>query len=316
MLLCRRRFSLACLGLAAGLVSCGGRERSTTGRLTIGLVSYEQGARSVEQYTQFNEILAEATHSLIELEVAFNERKALEELQRQSWSMVFASPGLTAIAIDQYRYIPLFPQLGQLIRSLLVVKEDSPLTTLNDLTDQTVALGQVGSATGYYLPLYDLYGLTLAEIRFASTPSQILEWVQEDEVVAGALGRDQYNDLRRQGLTEGLRILHTSRPIPPGSLLLGPSVDRNLQEVITRTLNEIPPNIAEDAGYIPNADPPDYRYLIELVSRVRPLEGRLRETPVRLFEPNPAPPEDLNLDLQEPVSPEDLMEVDDSSTEP
>lgn len=287
----RRRFSLACLGLVAGLGSCGRAARTPTTRLTIGVVAYERGARSVEQYTEFNQILGEAVHGVIELEPAFNERKALEELQRQSWSMVFASPGLTAIAMDQYRYIPLFPRPGTLIRSLLIVKQDSPLEALGDLTDQTVALGQVGSATGYYLPLYDLYGLTLGEIRTASTPSQILEWIQGGEVAAGALGRAEFDEFRRQGATEGLRILHTSRPIPPGSLLLGPMVERNLQEVITQTLNQLPPNIAEAVGYIPNADPPDYQYLIELVRRVRPLEDRLRETPVRLFESDPDAPE-------------------------
>jgi len=285
----RRRFSLACLGLVAGLVSCDRAARTPTTRLTIGIIAYERGARSVEQYAEFNQILGEAIQGVIELEPAFNERKALEELQRQSWSMVFASPGLTAIALDQYQYIPLFPRPGTLIRSVLIVRDDSPLETLSDLTDQVIALGQVGSATGYYLPLYDLYGLPLAEIRTASTPTQILDWIQAGDVAAGALGRAEFDEFRRQGSIEGLRILHTSRPIPPGSLLLGPVVERNLQEVITQTLNQIPPNIAESVGYIPNADPPDYQYLIELVSRVRPLEDRIRETPVRLFESNPDP---------------------------
>lgn len=284
----RRRSLLSYLGIGLGLslVACRQQQRAPTGRLTLGLVAYESGASSVEQYAQFNEILGEATHSVIELEPAFNERKALDELKRQNWSMVFASPGLTAIAIDQYRYIPLFPRPGNLIRSVLIVREDSEVESIQDLANEVVALGQVGSATGYYLPLYDLYGLTLAEIRTAPSPDQVLTWVSEGEAMAGAMAKEEFEAYQRQKQTDGLRVLHTSRPIPPGSVLLGPSVERNLQALITQTMNEIPPAIAEDAGYVPNADPPDYQYLIELVRRVQPLESKIRDTPIQLFEVN------------------------------
>ena len=44
-----------------------------------------------------------------------------------------------------------------------------------DLNGQAVALGQPGSATGYYFPLLNLYGLTLSKIRLAPTPKQALQ---------------------------------------------------------------------------------------------------------------------------------------------
>jgi phosphonate transport system substrate-binding protein len=71
--------------------------------------------------------------------------------------MVFAPPGLAAIAISQEQYFPLFPLEGiENVRSAIVVREDSSIKTLAELQDKAIAFGQPGSATGYYLPIYNL----------------------------------------------------------------------------------------------------------------------------------------------------------------
>jgi phosphonate transport system substrate-binding protein len=279
----RRLQLLQMVAVVASLASCSSRESNQQGKLTIGIVAYGEEARSVEEYAQFNEFLAKQIHSYIELEPAFNERKALDQIERQVWTMAFAPPGLAAIAIGEYRYIPLFPTQGATIRrAVLVVKEDSSLQALADLANRVVALGQRGSATGYYLPLYDLYGLTVQEIRFSPTPKTVLEWVSTGEVDAGALSKDEFDRYQREVQTP-FRVLHTSRPIPGGAVLLGPTVDRNLQEQITKVMNSVPPAMAEAAGYIPNAEVSDYQYLIELIRKVKPIEANVLEKPAQLF---------------------------------
>ncbi len=253
--------------------------------MIIGLIAFDQGTRSVEQFARFNQILGEATQSVVELEPTFNERQALEQIRKKVWSLVFAPPGIAAIAIDQHQYIPLYPTLGQnQTRSVLVVREDHPAQSLSDLKGGVVALGQVGSATGYYLPLYDLYGLTLAEIRFAGTPRSTLDWVAKGSVDVGALAKAEFEQLQREFPSTRWRILHTSRPIPGGAVLLGPTVERNKQEQIMKAMNAVSPDIAEAAGYIPNAAVPDYSYLIELIRRVQSIADRVEEQPAILFE--------------------------------
>jgi phosphonate transport system substrate-binding protein len=281
----RRRFLIQSLSLLLGTSACFSAQEQVRGKLIIGLIAFDQGARSVEQYSRFNQILGEATQSVVELEPTFNERQALEQIRKKAWSLVFAPPGVAAIAIDQHQYIPLYPTLGQnQTRSVLVVREDHPAQSLSDLKGGVVALGQVGSATGYYLPLYDLYGLTLAEIRFSGTPRSTLEWVAQGSVDVGALAKDEFEQLRREFSSTSWRILHTSRPIPGGAVLLGPTVERNKQEQITRAMNAVTPDIAEAAGYIPNAQVPDYSYLIELIRRVQSIADRVGEQPAILFD--------------------------------
>lgn len=277
------------LGLLAGLLlnlaGCGGSDPapSAPSRLTIGLVSYDAGNRAVDQYEAFRQYMAEQLQAVVELEPAFNELRAVEQVQSRTWSLVFAPPGLAAIAISEGQYVPLFPLQGTPNqRSVIVVKSDSPFETVADLSNQVIALGEPGSATGYYLPLYDLFGLTLEEIRFAPTPKAVLEWTASQEIAAGALSEQDFQQYRGEFPDTRFRILHQSRVIPPGAVLLSPLVERNQQRLIEQAMAAAPSSIAADAGYVPNADLPTFNQLIELVSKVRPLEPSLQQKPAVL----------------------------------
>lgn len=252
-------------------------------RLTIGLVSYDDGASSLEKYQRFQTYLAEQLQAVVELEPVFNEIRAVEQIRADRWSLVFAPSGLAAIAIAEAKYLPIFPTLGPPNqKSVLVVRDDSPFQSLGDLANQTMALGEPGSATGYYLPLYDLYGLTLEKIEFAPTPATALEWIVDGKVAAGAMSENAFQQQRNAFENVAFRVLHASRAIPPGAVLISPSVDRNQQQYIEQAMQNAPSNMTADAGYVPNASPPDLTQLIALVKKVRPLESRLKEQPAVL----------------------------------
>ncbi|MBD0263891.1 MAG: PhnD/SsuA/transferrin family substrate-binding protein [Tolypothrix sp. Co-bin9] len=266
-------------------VGCGlEQETVIPKKLTIGVVSYEQGTVSLNKYDRFKDYIAQQTHSVVELEPTYNELQAIEQIHRKQWDIVFAPPGLAAIAIDKELYTPLFSMGGisSRQRSLLVVLDNKPIKKIADLAYKTIALGQIGSAAGYYVPLYDLYGLTLAQIRFAPTPKTILQWLSEDSVDAGALSEMDFELYRREFTTIKFRILHTSRWIPSGVVLLGSTVERNLQQQIEKAMSEAPPDIKADAGYVPTAKIPNYQQFIKLVEKVIPLQERVKQTPAVL----------------------------------
>lgn len=285
----RRFFIFLTVGLGVALLpNLGSCNRQSTGsssrtRLTVGLVSYDAGAASVEKFTPFQRYLEESLAATVELEPVFNEIRAVEQIQAQEWDLVFAPAGLAAIAITDAQYIPLFPLQGNpRQRSVLVVKEDAAVSALPDLANTAIALGEAGSATGYYLPLYDLYGLTLKEIQFAPTPKTVLQWVADDEVVAGALSEEDFQQYRKELSSTPFRVLHESRVITSGAVLLSPRIERNQQRLIETAMKAAPASIASDAGYVPNAAVPDFNQLIQLVEKVRPLEARVREQPAVL----------------------------------
>jgi len=261
--------------------------------LLIGTVSYQEGSKTLDRYDRFKSYLSKRTQSVVELEPALNEGRALARIQSQQWSLVFAPPGLTAIAISQHQYTPLLPLIGvQNLRSVLVVREDSPIQDIKAIAGKSVALGQPGSATGYYLPIFNLYGLTLSELIFPPTPKAILEAVSQGKVAVGAVSQEEFNTYKSQANPFNLRILFSDpHNVPSGVLLISPTIERNYQESIRKILSETPPVVAEVVGFVTNAPVPDYKYMISVVERVRAIfpgdtnasVALLQQKPVRLF---------------------------------
>ncbi|MGB7087099.1 MAG: PhnD/SsuA/transferrin family substrate-binding protein [Phormidesmis sp.] len=277
-----RRFILPFMMLI-GIAGCAEVDTVSTDKLTIGVVSYGDSEVSLEQYQRFQNYLAEQTKIAFELEVAYNELQAVQQIETGNWSLVFAPPGLAVIA-GKRGYTQLFPldDADKSEHSLIVVLADSPIETLDDLAYQTVAMGEPGSAAGYYLPLYNLYGLTLEEVKFAPTPERLLAWVDDGTVVAGAISEQDFETHKNKFSAADFRTLSTSkRNIPAGTVLLG-VVERGQGEYIKQTMQSAPSNITSDARYIPTAPLPNYNDMIKVVERVRPLEDQVKNTPAVL----------------------------------
>ena len=269
--------------VSAILFGCNSTSQVSTQKLTIGVVAYGDEVRSVDKYQPLQSYLARETNSIVELEPAYNERQALEQIQRKRWSLVFAPPGIAAIALKEQQYTPLFrlQGFGTREKSLLVVRKDSSIKDLVDLSNKKIALGQPGSATGYYLPLYDLYGLTLAEVIFTPTPKAVLRSLQEKKVDAGALSESEFQTYRFEFETN-FRVLQKSRLIPAGLVILSPTIERNQQEQISNAMRNAPASIVSDAGYVIDAQIPEYEEFIKLVEKVKPLEKKVRQSPAIL----------------------------------
>lgn len=275
------------------LASCGVRKSIDREQLTIGIVDYGLAKQSSDRFDLFRQYLEEKLQSSVQIEPTFNEIKALERIRAQAWSLVVAPPGLAAIAMSQYQYSSLVPLEGiEDLRSILVVRKDSPYQDLRSLAGKKLAIGQPGSATGYYLPLFNFYGLTLAELIVTSTPQATLTAVAQGTADVGALSLQEFN--RRQpeaGLPE-LRILFTDpHRIPTGAILISSTVEAKRQDAIRQVLKDTPSTIAREASFIPTGTVPDYKYMISVVDRVRSIfpadqvqtAALLSQKPVRLF---------------------------------
>lgn len=284
-----RRFSLVKILVLIGLLSIGCNTKTPTPspeKLTIGVVSYGEGKVSLDEYNRFKDYIATKTRSIrVDVEPAYNELQAVTQIKRKNWDIVFATPGLAAIAIGKELYVPLFSMesVSRRERSLIIVLNDSPIQNIKDLSNKTVALGEPGSASGYYLPLYDLYGLTLTQVRFAPTPKTALELIKNRTVEAGALSERDFEIHKRQFPNTQFRTIHTSRWVPPGVVVIAPTIEINRQQQIQKIMAEAPADITGDAGYVPDAKVPKYKQFIQLVEKVRPLESAVKNTPAVLI---------------------------------
>ncbi|MDJ0714022.1 MAG: PhnD/SsuA/transferrin family substrate-binding protein [Prochloraceae cyanobacterium] len=274
------------------LILTGCSQKSSPGsrlnKLTIGIVSYGQQKQSFDQYLELKNYLSVKLNTVIELEPAYNEVKAKKRIQSQQWDVVFAPPGLAALAVSQQQYKPLVSlEGGENTISVIVVLADSSITDLPSLQGKIFALGQPGSATGYYFPLYNLYGLTLESVKLAPTPKKTPYWIYQQEVAAGALSLAKYNRYRQDYPQKSFRILHTDiHSVPNGSIIVSPSLDSEQQQQIYLAVSEADSELIESLGYLPDEPVPEYEYLIQVVTRVIPISQRIREKPARLYETN------------------------------
>jgi phosphonate transport system substrate-binding protein len=170
-------------------------------------------------------------------------------------------------------------------RSVIVVRQDSSATQIKDLSGKVIALGQPGSATGYYFPLFNLYGLTLAEIKFADTPATVMQWLADKTVEAGAVSQSEFNRYRTNFPGQTFRILYTdSHDVPSGAVLLNPNLEARLQSQIQQAMGQVSPAIASSAGYLREVPVPNYGYMIEVMDRISPITDRVKQTPAVLYE--------------------------------
>jgi phosphonate transport system substrate-binding protein len=267
----RLQHTLLAIIMMLTLLACDRPKQTSINKLSIGVVNYGENDKLPQQYQNFQEYLGTQQNSLIELEPAYNEIHALNQISSKKWDLVFAPPGLTAIAIAQYNYEPLVPLEGRdQSRSVIVTKQDSFAKSRQDLAAQTIALGQKGSATGYYLPIFNLYGLNFKKVLFASTPKQILQLLDQNQIAAGALSLEDFNQLKQDYQPNQFKVIYLDRhDIPPGAILISDRLDGNQQKRIRLVLRNTPSFIAASAGYLPNEPLPDYAYLTKVIERVQ-----------------------------------------------
>lgn len=263
------------------LSACDRPQETSIRKLSVGVVSYDAKKEPLQKYADFKQYLGTRQNSMIELEPTYNEVRALNQIASKRWDLIFAPPGLAAIAISQHNYEALLPlEGGDKTRSVIITKSDSQAEDRQDLAGQTIALGQKGSATGYYLPIFNLYGLNFKEVVYAPTTKDILELLNKDEVTVGALSLAEYNVLKRNYAANQFKIVYLDRhDIPSGAILVSDRLERNQQEQIRIALSETPSFIASNAGYLTSGQLPDYSYLIEVIERVREV---LEESPMVL----------------------------------
>ena len=141
---------------------------------------------------------------------------------------------------------------------------------ISENPSKSCALGQKGSATGYYLPIYNLYGVKFSRILYAPTPQHILQWIEEDKVVVGALSVEEYNLYRRNFSPNRFKVIHLDdHPVPSGAVLISDRLEKEQEDKITVALIQTPSFISSSVGFLPNEKLPDYNYLNQVINRVQ-----------------------------------------------
>ena len=223
------------------------------GTLRVGYVGVAEGHQpdaaqviSASDHERMRRLMTVASRCPVEFEPMLSPERARQRLQEGSWDLAFLPPGLTALAIQpgvDHQPMRALVQRKR-SRSALLVMAGSSATAIQDLNGQRLGLLPRGSLTGFYLPLYNLHGIRLEQVRYALSYGDLLEMMREGEVDAIAWD----SGLPSPG--QDFRVLvEDSRDIPPGAMVFSRSLHRGDHKPLLSTLDASAGQMPLGLGY-------------------------------------------------------------------
>ncbi len=245
--------------------------------LTIGLLSSGQSHLDFERMQQVLQFTRKLTPALTPLGIEEslvlpkNRQQLIEQLQSGEIDLLF---GRTFSVLEVKKRAG-----GQLLAQIhrpkevnnhvmFVVRQESPIQTLNDLSGQTLAFLQQGSDDGHLLPLSELkrYGLTplpeqsdelttttAPRYRFSGGYKSTVLWILYHKVQVGVIPVAFFNALTPP-IQQQLRAIHTTSNFPNRLILasarLNPAIQQILQQQLFQ-LNTVSLELNQDAHFAP-----------------------------------------------------------------
>lgn len=189
--------------------------------------------------------------------------RARQALESKTWELAFtATSGVSVVAVDNnYQFAArMFPEMTE-TRSVLYVRQDSPIRSIADINSQTrVALGDFNNALGFFMPVYDLYGKSFNLSR-GNRGSRIPDMVLQGKVDVGAGNENRISKI------PNLRIIHTSRDLPTSGVYLAPTLTPQERKEIAQILLAAPTVLQRQTHY-GAGDPIDYTEYRRINQRV------------------------------------------------
>jgi serine/threonine-protein kinase len=190
-----------------------------------------------------------------------------QEMQNQiaskEFDIVFAYSPINSWVAKKKGYIWLGnqnPSASVYYRSALFVRADSPIQSIADLKTTTkIALGPIGSASSFYVPVYELYGKSLTVIRDKSH-AEIQNLVKTGKADVGASTESALENKPE------FKIIHSSKNIPVAGVFISPNIAQSDRNQIKQILSEAPRGILEKAGYW-NLAEPNYDYVGQISAK-------------------------------------------------
>ena len=232
-------------------------ERSTlcgaNGTFRVGYVGAAEGQNrdaaeviSASDLERMRRLMTVASRCPVEFEPLLSPERARQRLRAGHWDMAFLPPGLTALAMqagtDDQPVRALMQ--GSRSRSALLVLDGSPATEIKDLNGRRLGLLPRGSLTGFYLPLYNLHGLQLQQVRYAISYADLLHMLRSGGVDAIAWD----SGLPSPG--PDVRVLaEDGHEIPPGGMVLSAALLAEDHKPLLATLDASADQMPQDLGY-------------------------------------------------------------------
>ncbi len=206
--------------------------------LVFGVYPALSPSQIVEQFTPLKDHLADSLGRKMMLRSAPDFTQFIERTRAGEYDLIFTAPHMGRVAErrDGYRTLA---QSGQALVVVALVSQDSPVRSLEDLRERSLAVGaKMSMAYQVMHQALDRHGLELGrQVRFVDTAnfSNVLTAILRGEADAGATGSLLWDGAPAEQRAR-LREIHRSAPLPGFLLLAHARVDAALRKQLQDAL--------------------------------------------------------------------------------
>ena len=225
-------------------LSMDAREDSTKPTVYFGFITRYNPRIMYEEYQPIMDYLTAETPYHFEIRLGKTYQDAVNFLREGIVQIASFGPVTYLEARQGFGAIPILKPISKtgkpFYRSLIVVRKESDIQTLEDLKGRTFAFASVHSTSGNLIPRYNLAraGITLQDLASyinLKHHDSVAKAVLSGKYDAGAVK----DIIAYKYLPKGLRILHTSEPIPSVPLVVRPDCDPQLIQAVKNALLKI-----------------------------------------------------------------------------
>lgn len=235
-----------------------------------------------------------------------NYNEAITKICEHKWDLSFAFSPLVASQAQTCNTTPLHLAFVYVNRdenadSYFVgffSKKDSNINSLNDIEGKSLALKQKYSASGFYIPLFMIYGKTLSKVGFLGTESAVARNVFIGNYDVGVTSMNNEKNMAFGKMNNELKLIGRSQDIPGGSLLVSNHLKERLgekdfhkllQTLKKKSIYEKAPKLRTKDGYAylyhPGYPPPVYEDVFDsIIKKVDSIKDCYLETPAKVFD--------------------------------
>lgn len=209
-------------------------------------------------------------------------KTAKQRIRDREWDLVFtAISTLSSLSVDNdYEFVArMFPKRPNVV-SALFVKKESSISEIYEI-DQTTKVNLVESIEPafFYLPIYDLYGLTM-NLTLDKSPRSIPPKVKQELIDVGVA---PYEQVKRD---PDLKVIHIFRKLPFSGVYISPNVRQKDRERLESILLNAPSELKEAGKYGlgEEIDFEEYNKILKKVDEIVECTN-LENNPVKLYCP-------------------------------
>lgn len=261
-------------------VSLGASAASPDESLVFVVHPFDTPSRLYQRFRPLCDYLQEIVKRPVRLRVASTYEEQIQHIAEGKADLTYIGPTPYVRARDHYAPVRLLAAEAEgrqaFYQSVIVVRHDSPVRSLADIHNRTMAFGADKSFSSFYIPRLMLQnaGVRLSNLKnyaYLGRHERVALAVLHRDFDAGGLRLG----IAEQYLDRGLRIVATSDPLPPHAIAASPTLSESIARTVRAAL--LTPNtrgreafraMGEDVSFVPIKDS-DYDPAREVVRKIQ-----------------------------------------------